>query len=94
MLQLHIGRRGNEVLLAAVYKPPGKPWGDEDVINLLNLRNKSLLAGDLNAKNIVWNSQVSNPSDEKLLALLINNEFQIPVPQSPTHYTARGNADP
>jgi hypothetical protein len=43
----------SEVLLETIYKPPGKPWSDAYVINLLNLRNKYLLAGDLNAKNPV-----------------------------------------
>jgi hypothetical protein len=43
----------SEVLLAAVYKPSGRPCNDAGVINLLNLKNKSLLAGDLNAKNPV-----------------------------------------
>jgi hypothetical protein len=62
-------------------------------MNLLSLRNKSLIAGDLNAKNPVWNNQVSKPSGEKLLTLLINNDFQISAPQSPTHYTLRENGD-
>jgi hypothetical protein len=66
---------------------------DADVINLLSLRNKSLLAGDLDAKNPVRNSQVSKPSCEKFLTLLINNDFQISVPQSPTHYTPPGSCD-
>jgi hypothetical protein len=41
----------SEVLLAAVYRPPGELRSDAVVINVLNLRNKSPLAGDLNAKN-------------------------------------------
>jgi hypothetical protein len=49
-----ISTGNSEVLLAAVYKPPGKTWSDADVINLLNLRNKSLLASNLNSKNPVW----------------------------------------
>jgi hypothetical protein len=53
-----IGNR--EILLVAVYKHLHRAWSDADVINLLNLRKKSLLAGDLNAKSPVWNSQVSN----------------------------------
>jgi hypothetical protein len=74
----------SEVLLAAVYKPPGRAWRDSDAINLLNLRNKSRLAGDLNSKNPVWNTQVSSPSGEKFLTLLVNNDFQISAPQTPT----------
>jgi hypothetical protein len=45
-----------QVLLAAVYKIPSRAWSDADVIELLNFRNKSILAGYLNAKNTVWNS--------------------------------------
>jgi hypothetical protein len=80
-----IGRRE---LLAAVYKPPSKPWCDEDAIHLVNLRNKSGLAGD---SKDVWSSHTSNPSGEELLTLLIKNDFQISAPPSPTHYMPRGN---
>jgi hypothetical protein len=79
----------SEVLLAAVHKPPSKPWYGEDISNLVNLRNKSLLAGDLNVKNPAWSSHTSIPSGEKFLTLLINNDFQISAPPSPTHYPAR-----
>jgi len=64
----------SEVLLAAVNKPPSKPWCD-DTIHLVNLRNKSVLAGDLNAKNPAWSSHTSNPSGEKFLTLLINKDY-------------------
>jgi hypothetical protein len=51
------------------------------------------VASDLNDKNPVWNSQVSNPSDEKLLELFDNNDFQVSAPQYPTHYTPQRNDD-
>jgi hypothetical protein len=41
----------SEVLLAAIYKPPGRAWSDADIIELLGIRRKSILAGDLNAKH-------------------------------------------
>jgi exonuclease III len=41
----------SELLLAAVYKSPGKAWRDADIIELLNFRRKTVLAGDLNAKH-------------------------------------------
>jgi len=43
----------SEVLIAAVHKPPGRACSDANVIDLLSLRTKSLLAGELNAKNRV-----------------------------------------
>jgi exonuclease III len=40
----------SEVLLAAVYKSPGRAWSDADITELLSFRRRSILAGDLNAK--------------------------------------------
>jgi exonuclease III len=48
----------SEILLAAVYKPPGRAWSDADIIELLSFRRKAILAGDLNAKHPFWNSEV------------------------------------
>ena len=62
-------------------------------MKLLAIRNKTILAGDLNAKNPFWNSAISNPSGEKLLDLFGINEFEISAPQSPTHYSPAGNGD-
>jgi exonuclease III len=45
-----------EMLLASVYKSSLRAWRDADITELLNLRKKSILAGDLNAKHPVWNS--------------------------------------
>jgi hypothetical protein len=39
-----------EMLLACVYKPPLQLWQDAVITELFNLRMKSILAGDLNAK--------------------------------------------
>jgi hypothetical protein len=79
------------VLLAALYRSPGRAWSDADIIELLNFRPKYILAGDLNSKNPFWNSTVSNPSGEKLLYLLNANQFEISAPQCPTHYSPVGN---
>jgi hypothetical protein len=83
----------NEVLLAAVYKSPGRAWGDVDITELLSFKPKTLLAGDLNAKTLFWNSPVSNPSGDKLLHLSDANQFEISAQQCPTHYSPSGNGD-
>jgi hypothetical protein len=70
----------SELLLTAVYKPPGKAWRDADIIELLNFRCKSVLACDLNAKHLFCNSTVSNPSGKKLLDLFNTNDFDISAP--------------
>ena len=82
----------NEVFLAAVYKSPSRTWNDADIMKLLTVKHKTVLAGDLNAKNPFWNSATSNPSGAKLLHLF-DNDFEISAPQSPTHYSPAGNGD-
>jgi hypothetical protein len=78
----------SEVLLAAVYKPPGQAWSSADIIDLLSLMTKSLLPGDLNAKKILfWNSQVLNPSGEKLLNLFDNSDLYFKASVSHSLYT-------
>jgi exonuclease III len=51
-----IGNR--EIPLVAVYKYPGHTWSDADIPELLSLRHKCILAGDLNAKHPSCNSTV------------------------------------
>jgi exonuclease III len=68
-----------EILLAAVYKSPGRTWSDADIAELL--RHKCILAGELNAKHPSWNSAVSNPSGEILLQLFDTSDLEIPAPQ-------------
>jgi endonuclease/exonuclease/phosphatase family metal-dependent hydrolase len=75
-----------------VHKFSGRTWSDADIAELLSLRHKCILAGDLNAKHPSWNSTVSNPSGEKLL-LFDAGDFKISAPQCPTHYSTVGNGD-
>jgi hypothetical protein len=75
-----IGNR--EILFAAVYKSLGRTWSDADIAELLNFRNKCILAGDLNAKHPSWYSAVSNPSGEKLLQLFDASDFEMSAPQA------------
>jgi hypothetical protein len=82
-----------EILLAAVYKSPGRTWADADITELLSFRHKCVLAGGLNAKHPFWNRAVSNPSGHKLLQLFDRNDFGISAPQYPTHYSPMGNED-
>jgi endonuclease/exonuclease/phosphatase (EEP) superfamily protein YafD len=51
------------------------------------------LAGDLNAKQPVWNSEVSDQSGLKLLHLFVNCNFEISGPQNPTHFVSDGRGD-
>jgi hypothetical protein len=81
------------MLIESVYKPPLRAWRDADIAELLNLRTKSILACDLNAKRPVWNSTVSNPSGLKPLDLFVNCNIQISAPQNQTHLVPDGRGD-
>jgi hypothetical protein len=83
----------SEILLASIYKSPGRASSDTDITELLSFRRKCILAGNLNAKHRFWDSAVSNPSGEKLMALFDLSEFEISTPQCPTHYSPAGNCD-
>jgi endonuclease/exonuclease/phosphatase (EEP) superfamily protein YafD len=63
------------------------------ITELLHFRNKTILAGDLNAKHHVWNSEVLNPSGLKLLELFVSSDFETSTPQYPLRYTPGGRGD-
>jgi hypothetical protein len=69
-----------EMLLASVYKSSLRAWRDADITELINLRTKSILADDLNAKHPVWNNKVSNHSRLKIIDLFVNFNFEISAP--------------
>jgi hypothetical protein len=79
----------SEALLADVYKSPGRAWSDEDFIDLLRFRSKLIFAGYLNAKYPCWNTAVSNPSGERLMALFDLKESEISSSQCSKNYLVR-----
>jgi hypothetical protein len=70
-----------------------KVCGGIHITELLGFRNKSIPAGDLNAKHPVWNSKVSNPSGLKFSKLFDSSNFEMSAPQFSTHYTSDGRGD-
>jgi hypothetical protein len=50
-----------EMFVSVVYKSLQKLWCDTNITELLGFRNKSILAGDLNAKHPVWNIKFQAP---------------------------------
>jgi hypothetical protein len=57
------------VLLETVYTSPGQTWSDEGINELVSFKNKTRLAGDMNAKHPLWKSTFLNISGETLSAL-------------------------
>jgi hypothetical protein len=81
------------MLLAAVHESLQRLWSETHITELLGFRNKSILAGDLNAKHSVWKSKVSNLSGLKLLELFVSSNFKISAPQCSPHCTSDGRGD-
>jgi hypothetical protein len=86
-------RDKKEILVAVVYKSLIKDWSDTDVNDLLILRNKTVLMGDLNSKDPVWNSQISIKLVTNLLNLQDKTDFHISAPRYQTQYIPSGNGD-
>jgi hypothetical protein len=60
-----------EVFVADLCKYSSGASNDGDIIELLGIIRKSILAGDLNAKHKFWNSVHWNPSGGKLWNCLL-----------------------
>jgi hypothetical protein len=58
-----------------------------------DLKDKTVLAVDLNTKHPAWNSQILNRLGMRLLNLQNNSDFQTSAPRYPTHCTPSGNGD-
>jgi hypothetical protein len=79
-IQLWIGKE--PVILVSAYNPPGKLIVT-DLDLLINIANKVILAGDLNAKHIAWGSRLNNTAGTTLLSHYHQNNYIIAAPPSP-----------
>jgi hypothetical protein len=89
----HVGLLRLVSIEASVCISLGHACNDADVISLLSFTNKSLLAGDLNAKYPFWKNVVFNFLGAKLLNLLHINEFEISALHCVGHYSRAGDGD-
>jgi endonuclease/exonuclease/phosphatase (EEP) superfamily protein YafD len=81
------------MLLPPVHKSPLRAGRDADMTELLKLRTKPIMAGDLNANHPIWNSKVSNPSGLKLRDSFVKCNFEISMPEHTTHFDSDGRGD-
>lgn len=66
--------------ISSAYVNLGLPFPSDDITNILNKNNKSLLAGDLNAHHTSWNCYNTNPRGTALLNVIRNNNFKLITP--------------
>ena len=63
--------------IVAYYNPPGTHINDMIFARCRLLKGKTIIAGDLNCKNLYWGSTLTDAHGERLLNVLIDNHFHI-----------------
>jgi len=70
----------------AIYNAPGNQLTDNHIKELLPSNQKSILAGDLNAKNTAWGCNATNRNERNLKKAIENENLYIHIPDRPTYY--------
>ncbi|KAL5237496.1 hypothetical protein ACI65C_004906 [Semiaphis heraclei] len=91
---IHIQINNRETRLSAIYKRPQNALLTQDIQNLLDTGLPTILAGDLNAKHPVWNSQRTNTADLVLLNHMEENNYLVVAPDTPTHHPDQRHHQP
>lgn len=78
----------------AAYSPPGWPIIEVDIEALLDSKQPTIIAGDLNAKHPDWNCTTTNVTGRKLRAQGMREDFTIAGPTEPTRVPTHANHRP
>jgi len=81
----------SNIYLIAAYNSPNKDLTTKDLDKLLNIGNKILLIGDLNARHQAWNCHVSNKRGRLLFRYALKNDCTVIFPDEPTHFPENGS---
>jgi len=90
LIQLH----GHEVLISAVYKPPGATLMTHDLDLLTRSAEWQISAGDFNAKHPLWFSHSTNAAGRVLFDHVQQSDYTITTPTSPTHFPTNARYRP
>lgn len=75
-----------QVLLICMYIPPKNKLNINDIRILFNLQNKTILFGDLNARNKIWNCLTNNSNGKLINSFCSTHNYIIHAPDEPTFY--------
>ena len=75
----------DNIRITAVYNPSSHILTDSDMDYLFPPSSKTILGGDLNAKNTIWGCRASNNNGKALHRLLGNYSLRIFAPLTPTY---------
>jgi len=81
--------KSGKLTVINVYVPPTTEI-DENIFQSLFTRPNTIIMGDLNAKNKLWNSTTENARGRVIEQLLIQNNFVILNTGQPTYQNSRG----
>lgn len=73
-------------LISSVYKPPSSTLLTSDLNLLINDAENIIIAGDLNSKHPLWNSRRTNAAGLILYNHLLQNDYTVIAPDTPTHF--------
>ncbi|KAJ2952282.1 hypothetical protein O0L34_g4563 [Tuta absoluta] len=79
---------GKPLTLISAYQSPNLPFLACDLDAILGISSRLILMGDLNTKHPYWNCDAVNLHGDFLFDHMLNNEYEIIAPASPTliHY--------
>ena len=84
---IQISTNNGKIIVGSLYNPPKQELRKTDLETLFNIGNRTILAGDLNAKNPEWHSLVINPNGRRLKRYSDELDIIIDAPQTPTRYS-------
>lgn len=80
--------------IIAAYASPKKCFNGEDIDNLLEGAEPTIIAGDLNCKHHAWNSKAINKRGKDLYKHSMNSNYAVIGPLEPTHYPGNKKHNP
>ena len=93
-LEVHAIKLENYLIIVALYAPPKSEILKTDLQQILNLGNKVIAAGDLNAKHLSWNCYYSNKNGNTIFDYIERNPLILEYPNSFTLYPHNLKARP
>nr|CAD7432844.1 unnamed protein product [Timema monikensis] len=82
---ISISTKTGHINFVAAYNPPTKILLKQDLDNITSSDNY-FIGGDLNSKNTLWNSRITNRNGRILEDHSTEAEYNIIAPDTPTHY--------
>lgn len=80
-------RNNKKIKIIAAYQPPSKRIMEEDITTIFRENTPTLLLGDLNSKNTVWECRATNPNGQRLQKIISTYaSIKIATPTDPTYF--------